>query len=200
LTGSSCTDIYFQVGGYMPGFTFDTHESVKSLKAAGFNEAQAEALIAEFKKGHESGIAHLATKDDIKDTPQKIKEARKERIDIGMYQAAKIREDARIMIEVRVKIPEDMKDIIAGTNETIYVEALKEIARKKMPELQKRLRTINKKIKAYQLKYGVSYDEFSRSVPDTIKGHDDWIEWSYLVKLADELSTKTAKLSLLLGK
>ena len=49
-------------------------------------------------------------------------------------------------------------------------------------------------------KYGKSYDEFSQTVPDTVKGHDDWIEWSYLVKVANVLSAKIEKLRLLLGK
>jgi len=57
----------------MPGLTFDTHESVKSLKAAGFNEGQAEALMAEFKKVQESSIADLTTKGDLKDVRQELK-------------------------------------------------------------------------------------------------------------------------------
>jgi hypothetical protein len=104
------------------------------------------------------------------------------------------------MIEVKVRIPEDMQLAIAGTNDTIYVEALKEVARRKMPEIRRRLQKINRQIRAYELKYSVPYEEFCRHVPDTVKGHDDWIEWSYLVKLADELSAKTSRLALILGK
>ncbi|ODS34712.1 MAG: hypothetical protein SCARUB_00148 [Candidatus Scalindua rubra] len=37
-------------------------------------------------------------------------------------------------------------------------------------------------------------------MPDTVKGHDDWMEWSYLVKVADELVNKIEKLRLLIGK
>jgi hypothetical protein len=43
-----------------------------------------------------------------------------------------------------------------------------------------------KKIAIFEAKYGKSYEAFSQSVPDTVKGHDDWIEWSYLVKVANE--------------
>ena len=49
----------------MPGLTFDTHKSVKALKAAGFQELQAEALVDEIQKLQDSAIANLATKDDI---------------------------------------------------------------------------------------------------------------------------------------
>ena len=49
----------------MPGLTFDTHKSVKSLKAAGFQELQAEALVGEIQKLQDSAIANLATKADI---------------------------------------------------------------------------------------------------------------------------------------
>ncbi len=104
------------------------------------------------------------------------------------------------MVEVTVRIPEDVRDIIAGTSETIYVEALKEVARGKTAEMRKRLARIRKKIGAFESRYDVPYDEFLQNVPDTIKGHDDWIEWSYLVKLADELSTKVTKMTNLLGK
>ncbi len=103
------------------------------------------------------------------------------------------------MAEVTIKIPEDIKDMISETSETIYVEALKEVAHKRMSYMQRRLKDLRKKIAAYETKYGKSYEEFSQSVPDTVKGHDDWIEWSYLVKVADELANKIEKLKILMG-
>lgn len=103
------------------------------------------------------------------------------------------------MAEITIKIPEDIKEFVAKTNETIYVEAIKEVARKKISYAQKRLKETKKKITTYETKYGKSYEEFSRNVPDTLKGHDDWIEWSYLVKIGDELAHKIEKLKLLIG-
>jgi len=35
------------------------------------------------------------------------------------------------MTEVTIKIPEDIKDIIGGITEPLYVEALREVARKR---------------------------------------------------------------------
>ncbi|OGP12085.1 MAG: hypothetical protein A2056_00500 [Deltaproteobacteria bacterium GWA2_42_85] len=103
------------------------------------------------------------------------------------------------MAEVTIKIPDDIKDILGEINEMIYVEAVKEIARKKITYVQRRLKEMRKKIAIYEAKYGKSYGEFSQNVPDTLKGHDDWIEWSYLVDIADELAKKIEKLRFLIG-
>ena len=104
------------------------------------------------------------------------------------------------MVEITVKVPKDIKDIIAETSETIYVEALKEVAVKRMSHSQQQLEELRGKIRFYENKYGKSYKEFVRDVPDTLEGHDDWIEWTYLTKTAEELSTKIQKLHLLTGK
>jgi len=104
------------------------------------------------------------------------------------------------MTEVTIKIPEDIKDIVGEIDEPIYVEAIKEIAQKKLIQKQKRLKELQRKIAAFESKYGKSYTNFSQDVPDTLKGHDDWIEWSYLHKITVELSAKIEKLKLLLGK
>lgn len=103
------------------------------------------------------------------------------------------------MVEVTVKIPEELKDIIAETSKTIYVEALKEVARKRMSDSQKRLNELKEKIAIYEKTYGMSFEKFSQDVPDTLKGHDDWIDWTYLVNVAGELEHKVDKLKILLG-
>jgi len=102
--------------------------------------------------------------------------------------------------EVTIKIPEAIKDIVEGMSETIYVEALKEVAGKKISHSQRRLKELREKMAAYEAKYGKSYGEFSQSVTDTMEGHDDWIEWSHLVKVSEELSDKIEKFKLLSGK
>ena len=104
------------------------------------------------------------------------------------------------MAEVTIKIPEAIKNIIEGMSETIYVEALKEVALKRMSYSEKRFKELREKIASYEAKYGKSYGEFSQDVPDTMRGHDDWIEWSYLEKVSEELSDKIEKFKLLLSK
>ncbi|ODS34713.1 MAG: hypothetical protein SCARUB_00149 [Candidatus Scalindua rubra] len=49
------------------------------------------------------------------------------------------------MIEVTVKVPEDIKDFIDDTSKTLYVEALKEVARKRMSYIQRRVKDLKKK-------------------------------------------------------
>ncbi|HEX2151533.1 MAG TPA: coiled-coil domain-containing protein [Stellaceae bacterium] len=46
--------------------TFDTHELVKDLKAAGFNDEQAEAVTRAVKNAREIDFSELATKADVK--------------------------------------------------------------------------------------------------------------------------------------
>lgn len=104
------------------------------------------------------------------------------------------------MVEMTIKVPKDIKDVIAETSETIYVEAIKEVAFKRISYTQQQLKELKEKIHFYENKYGKSYEEFLQSIPDTVEGHDDWVEWTYLTKTADELSNKIDKLRLLIGK
>ena len=52
--------------------TFDTHEFIKSLESAGFEESQAEALAAQLKKVQEGSVASLATKQDLKELELRV--------------------------------------------------------------------------------------------------------------------------------
>lgn len=104
------------------------------------------------------------------------------------------------MAEVTIKIPSDIKDIIGEIEEPIYIEAIKTVAQKKLVQKQKKLKGFQKKIALFESKYGKSYSGFAMNVPDTIRCHDDWIEWTYLQKTADELASNIEKLKLLLGK
>jgi hypothetical protein len=103
------------------------------------------------------------------------------------------------MIEITVKVPKDVKDIVSSTGETIYVEALNEVAFKRIPYLQKQIEEYQDKIRYYEAKYKKDYIAFSVNVPDSVEGHDDWIEWTYLIKVTDELLKKIDKLRLLKG-
>ncbi len=104
------------------------------------------------------------------------------------------------MIEITVKVPKDLKDIVSSTGETLYVEALNQVAFKRISYLQKQIEELKEKTKIYERKYQKSYEEFLCDVPDTVEGHDDWIEWSYLVKVTNELSKKIDRLRLLKGE
>jgi len=62
----------------MAAITFDTHKFIRKLRAAGFEEAQAEAVADAFSDAQ--GESDLATKRDISDLRRDI-DVRFERID-----------------------------------------------------------------------------------------------------------------------
>ncbi|GAB0057348.1 hypothetical protein SIID45300_01675 [Candidatus Magnetaquicoccaceae bacterium FCR-1] len=51
----------------MTAITFDTHTAIKRLKAAGFDEQQAEALSDTIREAQEAKLNELATKGDLKE-------------------------------------------------------------------------------------------------------------------------------------
>jgi hypothetical protein len=54
----------------------DTHETVKSLTAVGFTDAQAEALTAAVKQAVDIDLSNIATKTDIADFDAKWRRRR----------------------------------------------------------------------------------------------------------------------------
>jgi hypothetical protein len=56
----------------MRASTFDTLKFAKSLKAAGFDGTQAEAISEAFREAQEAGLEDLATKSDLKELELKI--------------------------------------------------------------------------------------------------------------------------------
>ncbi len=52
--------------------TFDTLKFAKTLKAAGFDEAKAEAISEAFKEAQQASLEDLATKSDLKELELKI--------------------------------------------------------------------------------------------------------------------------------
>ena len=104
------------------------------------------------------------------------------------------------MLEVTIEVPKDINDLVGEAGKAIYIEALKEVAFKRMSYSKRELEDLKEKIASFERKYNVSYEGFVTDVPDTVRGHDDWIEWTYLIKVADELSHKISKLCFLMGK
>lgn len=104
------------------------------------------------------------------------------------------------MAEITIRIPDDFMELVAGAGESIYVEAIKVVARRRIGTARRRLKEMSKKVLAYETKYGKSYNEFSETVSDTLKGHNDWIDWTYLVHSSRDLERKIEKVQLLVGK
>ena len=78
--------------------------------------------------------------------------------------------------------------------------ALRKIARKKYNEKKKKLNRFRRRIRIYENRYNLTFEEFSKNLPDTKKAHDDWIEWTFLYESIKELEKTLLKLEQLLGK
>jgi basic membrane lipoprotein Med (substrate-binding protein (PBP1-ABC) superfamily) len=74
--------------------TLDTHETVKRLTAAGFSDAQAEALTAAVKNAVDIDLSNLATKTDIADLRREMADMKAELVrwvvGVGFAQVATI--------------------------------------------------------------------------------------------------------------
>ena len=102
------------------------------------------------------------------------------------------------MTEITIKIPDEIKKLVDEIEEPLYVEAIKDIARKKLAEKRQKLSQVQKHIKKFEKKYSNSYEEFSKNVPSSQIGHDDWIEWTFLNQVRAELTDNIKKLEMLL--
>jgi basic membrane lipoprotein Med (substrate-binding protein (PBP1-ABC) superfamily) len=72
----------------------DTHETVKRLTAAGFTDAQAEALTAAVKQALDVDLSNLATKADMADVRREMADMKAELVKwvvgVGFAQVATI--------------------------------------------------------------------------------------------------------------
>ena len=103
------------------------------------------------------------------------------------------------MTEITIKIPEDVKNLIEEIDEPLYMEAIKDVAKMKLVKKKKELGDLKKKMAKFESHYGFDFSTFSKKLPDTMKAHDDWIEWSYLNKAIAEKQKKIEKLEMVLG-
>ena len=72
----------------------DTHETVKRLTAAGFTDAQAEAVTAAVKQAFDIDLSNLATKSDIADVRREMADMKAELVKwvvgVGFAQVATV--------------------------------------------------------------------------------------------------------------
>ncbi len=104
------------------------------------------------------------------------------------------------MIEVCVKIPKDLNDIISEAGTGLYVEALKEVAGRRLGYTENRINEFRHKASVFERKYGKSFHQFQKNMPDTPEAHDDWIEWTWLNKVIAELAGKIDKFRFIAGR
>ena len=74
--------------------SLDTHETVKRLTAAGFTDAQAEALTAAVKQAVDIDLSNIATKTDVADVRREMADMKAELVKwvvgVGFAQVATI--------------------------------------------------------------------------------------------------------------
>lgn len=103
------------------------------------------------------------------------------------------------MTEITIKIPDDVKNLIEEIDEPLYIEAIKDVAKMKLVKKQKELNNLKKKIAKFESHYASDFNTFSKNLSDTMKSHDDWIEWSYLHRSIVEKQKKIEKLEMIIG-
>jgi len=103
------------------------------------------------------------------------------------------------MTEISIKVPDDVKNLIEEIDEPLYMEAIKDVAKIKLAKKKKELKDLKRKIAKFESHYSADFSTFSKNLPNTMKSHDDWIEWSYLSKTAAEKQKKIEKLEMILG-
>ena len=104
------------------------------------------------------------------------------------------------MTEIIIKMPNEFKSIMGEIDEPLYLETLREIARKKLKEKKNKLRELNRKIKRFETRYSKTFEEFSQALPNTPKAHSAWMEWTFLDATAKELQITIEKLEHLLSE
>jgi hypothetical protein len=104
------------------------------------------------------------------------------------------------MTEVILKVPDDIKNIIDEIDEPIYLEAIKSVAQHRLHAKEGALKEIVAQAAKLEAKYSKKFEAFSASVPDSIEGHDDWIEWTFLHAQIQKLQSSVEKFKLLIGK
>jgi hypothetical protein len=103
------------------------------------------------------------------------------------------------MTEITVKVPTALRELIDDIDEPIYLEALKEIARKKLRSRKERIKELAIKNKGFEEKYNSTYRAFSERLGDSKEAHDNWVEWTYVISTLDELQKSMQKLEQILG-
>ncbi|MCP4219918.1 MAG: hypothetical protein GY765_35125 [bacterium] len=84
------------------------------------------------------------------------------------------------MTEATIRIPGNI-DIKKVSDEIVY-KAFSIAIEKKKKELKKELRQVESKIKRFEKKHKMSYQEYETSMGDGFQHHNDWMDWSFLVE------------------
>ncbi len=104
------------------------------------------------------------------------------------------------MTEIKINIPDNLSEMIDDIDSPLYLEAIKSVVKKNLSKKKKELALLKRKIDRYEQRYAATYKVFSENLADLPSAHDDWIEWTYIQKSYDVLSSSIVNLDLLLKK
>ena len=90
------------------------------------------------------------------------------------------------MKSITLNLPESMAALYPKVGDKIFLSALRESVKRLVLDEQKELNDINKRIKIFEKKYKVNFQDFQKNLPDDAdyQMHEDYGEWSYLVDSA----------------
>ncbi|MCF6297941.1 MAG: hypothetical protein L3J08_08165 [Flavobacteriaceae bacterium] len=110
------------------------------------------------------------------------------------------KEEDKIMTSITLNIPRNYTKILDDLNDSLYVEALNTVVKKKLREKERELREIRKKQKRFEVKYNCLFEEYEKIMADSIKAHDDWIAWTYLKEREKQILGIVNKIKFLISK
>jgi hypothetical protein len=89
------------------------------------------------------------------------------------------------MTEATLRIPGNI-DIRKVSEEIVY-KAFAIAIEKKRKEIQRELRRVDSKIKRFERKYKMEFEEYEKLMPDSFQNHNDWMDWSFLMENKKQL-------------
>lgn len=82
------------------------------------------------------------------------------------------------MTEAIIRLPGNID--VAKIPEELLYKAFAIAVSKQKKELKRELKQIDSKIKKFEKRYKKSLSEFESTMGDSVKEHDDWMDWSFL--------------------
>lgn len=100
------------------------------------------------------------------------------------------------MQTITVKVPNIIADIFKSEQEEILESTMRHLIFSRLVEKRKKFNDANRKISAFEKRYGMKFKEFVDSFPDdaSINQHEDWVEWSHYQEVRDRLGSLIKKL------
>lgn len=89
------------------------------------------------------------------------------------------------MTETTIKIPGNL-EIKKMSDELVYT-AFSIAIEKKRKVIRKELKRIEAKIRRFEKKHKMSFEEYETSMGDGFQHHNDWMDWSFLVENRKQL-------------